>query len=92
MLQVEKMQQLADDPEALAKMNLRDLAISYGVYTDKFLLATEGNRMVIEHKQGAPSIEDAKKAIEEARRKMRNMSVETVVTEVKSDENQEAKG
>jgi hypothetical protein len=41
------------------------------------------NKVVVEHKSGAPSLEDAMKAIEEARAKMKLASIETVVNEIK---------
>ena len=64
MLQQEKMKMLAEDEGALKRVNIRDLAMSYGIYADKFFMATDGNRVTIEHKGGSPSIEDARKAIE----------------------------
>ena len=79
-LQHEKMNMLFDDPEALAKTNLRDLAMSYGIYADKFHQSTEGNVVTIQHKGGAPSIEDAMKVIEAARAKLKAAATEINVT------------
>lgn len=84
-LQHEKMAQLASDPEALAKTNLRDLTMSYGIAVDKFHHAMEGNKVVIEHKGSEPSLADAVKAIEEARAKLRGLSVEVKVEEIKEE-------
>jgi len=84
-LQHEKMEMLFNDPEALAKTNLRDLAMSYGIYADKFHQSTEGNVVTIQHKGGAPSIEDAMKVIEAARAKLKAASVEVVVTPLDGD-------
>jgi hypothetical protein len=63
----QKMAMLADNPDALAKVNVKDLALSYGIAVDKGMQALGENKMVIEHKAGKPSLEDAMKAIEEAR-------------------------
>jgi hypothetical protein len=82
MLQQEKMKMLSEDEGALRRTNLRDLAMSYGIYADKFFMATDGNRVTIEHKTGAPSIEDARKAIEEARAQLRAGSVEVAAKDV----------
>lgn len=79
LLQKQKMEMLADNPAALGRMNLRDLAISYGVYADKFFMATEGNKVVVEHRTGAPSLEDAMKAIEEAKAKLKAGAVDVDV-------------
>lgn len=67
MLAKEKMVKLAENPKELAKTSLRDLAVSYGVFHDKGLMAAEGNRTIIEHVSKRPTLEDAQKAIEEAR-------------------------
>jgi hypothetical protein len=67
LLMKQKMAMLADNPDALAKVNVKDLALSYGIAVDKGMLALGENKMVIEHKAGKPSLEDAMKAIEEAR-------------------------
>jgi hypothetical protein len=63
----QKMAMLADNPDALSKVNVKDLALSYGIAVDKGMLALGENKMVIEHKAGKPSLEDAMKAIEDAR-------------------------
>jgi hypothetical protein len=83
-LQHEKMDMLLEDPEALAKTNLRDLAMSYGIYADKFHQSTEGNTVTIQHKGGAPSIEDAMRAIMDAKEKLKNSSIEITVNEIKA--------
>ena len=85
MLQQEKMKMLAEDEGALKRVNIRDLAMSYGIYADKFFMATDGNRVTIEHKGGAPSIEDARKAIEEARAKLRADALEVVTKNVTNE-------
>jgi len=67
LLMKQKMAMLADNPDALSKVNVKDLALSYGIAVDKGMLALGENKMVIEHKAGKPSLEDAMKAIEDAR-------------------------
>lgn len=80
LLQKEKMRMLAEDPDQLARTNIRDLAIPWGIANDKFLSAMGENKVTIEHKTAAPSLEDAMKAIEEARAKLKAVSIETNVT------------
>jgi len=79
MLQHEKMKMLSEDESALRRANLRDLAMSYGVYADKFFMASEGNKMVVEHRTGQPSLEDAMAAINAAKAKNKAASVEIKV-------------
>lgn len=67
LLAKEKMSRLAKDPKALEKVNIRDLVVSYGVAQDKGMQAAEGNRTIIEHVSKKPSLQDAMKAIQEAR-------------------------
>lgn len=71
-----KMEQLANNPDALAKVNLRDLVLPYGIAVDKGMQALGEQKTVIEHRQGRPSLEDAMKAIEEARARVRGESVD----------------
>jgi hypothetical protein len=85
MLAMDKMAMMSDDPEMLAATPLRDLALSYGIFTDKHILATDGgNKMIVEH-QGAKavSLADAVKAIEEAKALLRvkRESIEITVSE-----------
>lgn len=92
MLQQEKMKMLAEDETALKRVNIRDLAMSYGIYAEKFFMATEGNKVVVEHRTGAPSLEDAVKAIEEAKKRAKAVSIEVDVTPAKDvsyEENKE---
>ena len=84
LLQKEKMRMLAEDPEQLARTNIRDLTLPWGIAQDKFLSAMGENKVVVEHKAGAPSLEDAMKAIEEARAKLKASSVEVVAKPVEA--------
>ena len=72
----QKMAMLADNPDALSKVNVKDLALSYGIAVDKGMLALGENKMVIEHKAGKPSLEDAMKAIEDARAALQKEAIE----------------
>lgn len=83
LLQKEKMRMLAEDPEQLARTNIRDLTLPWGIANDKFLSAVGENRVVVEHKGGKPTLEEAMAAIEEARAKLKAQSVEVMVEEVK---------
>lgn len=82
LLQKEKMRMLAEDPEQLARTNIRDLSIPWGIANDKFLAAVGENKVVVEHKSSAPSLEDAMRAIEEARAKLKASSVEIITKPV----------
>lgn len=82
--QVAKMKyaQLADDPEALSKVNVKDLAISHGIYQDKEMAARGEAKQVIEVRTGRPSLADAQRIIEDAKAKLRSESVEVLTTKV----------
>ena len=75
-----KLQQLADDPEQLARTNIRDLMLPYAIAQDKVFSALGENTVVVEHRSKGASLEDAQKAIDEARAKIRAKSIEVVVT------------
>ncbi len=79
-----KMEQLADDPEQLKKVNLRDLIQSQSLMMERSFEALGEAKVVVEHRSGRPSLEDAKKAIEEARASLQKEAtpVEAVVVEV----------
>jgi hypothetical protein len=90
MLAMEKMQQLADDPEQLRNTNLRDLMVAYGVALDKNRDATgESNKMTHDVRVIGTTLEDAHKFIEAAKEKARKRketaAVEVVVEEVKGE-------
>lgn len=82
LLQKEKIAQLANDPEALAKTNLRDLTLPWGIAQDKFFGALGEAQTVVEHRTNGMSIEDAQKMIEAARARVKAASVEVDVTPV----------
>lgn len=84
----QKMEQLSANPDALAKTNLRDLVLPYGIAVDKGMQAMGENRMVIEHRSNKPSLEDAMKAIEEARSQLQKeaITVESTLVEVRATE------
>lgn len=75
LLAKQKMERLANDPEALDKVPLRDLALSYGIAVDKGMQAMGENKMVIEHVSRRPSIADAQAAIEEARQLLQKEAI-----------------
>ncbi len=80
LLAKQKMENLADNPEELAKTNLRDIVLPYAIAQDKAFAALGENRVIIEHRAKGPTLEDAMKEIEAARAKLRAASVEVVVT------------
>jgi hypothetical protein len=75
LLAKQKMLQLSEDPEALAKVNLRDLAVSYGVAVDKGMLALDGNKVTVEYVSKRPSLADAQAAINEAREALQKEAI-----------------
>ncbi len=85
LLQKEKMRMLAEDPEQLARTNIRDLSIPWGIANDKFLAAVGENKVVVEHKSAAPSLEDAMRAIQEAREKLKIGAVEILTKDVTNE-------
>ena len=66
----QKMDSLANNEDALAKVNLRDLALSYGIAVDKGMQALGEAKTVVEHRTGKVSLEDAMKMVQEARDKV----------------------
>ena len=64
------------------RTNIRDLTLPWGIANDKFLSAMGENKVTVEHKAAAPSLEDAMKAIEEARAKLKASSLEVVTKPV----------
>ena len=79
LLAKQKMQSLADNPDELAKMNLRDLILPYAIAQDKAFAAVGENKVIVEHRKGA-SLEDAMNAIEAVRAKLRQSAIEIDVT------------
>jgi len=82
LLQKEKMRMLAEDPEQLARTNIRDLTLPWGISLDKYMTVLGENKVTVEHKSAAPSLEDAMKAIEEARAKLKASSMEVIAKDV----------
>jgi hypothetical protein len=79
------MRMLAEDPEQLARTNIRDLAIPWGISIDKYLAVMGENKVTVEHKSAAPSLEDAMKAIQEAREKLKLGAVEILTKDVSNE-------
>jgi hypothetical protein len=86
-LQLQKMEQLAEDPEELKKVNVRDLAMTANLAIQGFVQMTDGNRVIVEHQKGA-TLEDAQARIalarERAQAKLGSVT-EVVVNETKAD-------
>jgi hypothetical protein len=64
-LLMERANQLGEDPAALAKINPKDLAITFGVCTDKAMSLSGRATVVIEHRT-APSREEYREALKQA--------------------------
>ena len=71
----EKADQLLGDPEALSKVNPKDLALTVGIHTDKGMSLRGEATSVVEHKR-VLSIEDAKREIEEAMKQIRGEAID----------------
>jgi len=82
LLALAKMQQIADDPEQLAKTNIKDLILPYAIAQDKVFSALGENTVVVEHRGKGISLEDAEKAIAEARAKIRAAAEPVNVTPI----------
>lgn len=74
-----KFDMLADDDDQIRKMTAKDAALAYAVLQDKALQAAEGNKVVVEHQKGRPSLEDARAYLDSlkaaAREKLRQTSI-----------------
>lgn len=67
-LALKKMAMLAENPDALAKVPLRDIMLTYGIAQDKsFAALGEVQKVQVEHTSKKPSIEDALRAIQAAK-------------------------
>ena len=67
LLIAQKAEMLANDEEAMKKVNIRDLVLPYGIAMDKALQSLGEAKVVIEHRSGKPSLEDAVAAINAAK-------------------------
>lgn len=67
----EKAEQLAKDPDQLAKISPEKLALTVGIMTDKAAQLSGMASVTVEHRRG-PSIDDAAKMIAEAKMKIAN--------------------
>ena len=76
----QKAEQLEGDGEALARVNPKDLALTYGILRDKASTLRGDASSVVEHKKGL-SLEDARKMIEEAQKRVRNEAIEVEVSD-----------
>lgn len=71
----QKAEQLEEGGEALAKVNPKDLALTYGILRDKASTLRGDASSVVEHKSGV-SLEDAKRLIEAAQKKVRSEAID----------------
>lgn len=78
---LEKLERLLEDPKALKYTNVKDLLASYALLQEKVFSALGENVITIEHKKGY-SLEDAAKAIAEARAKIVHSSINVEAKEV----------
>lgn len=71
-----KLDELAEDEDALRKVRLNDLNLGYAMMQDKAFAALEGNKVTVEHVKKGPTLEDALRAIQEAQRRVREESID----------------
>lgn len=76
----QKAEQLEGDSEALARVNPKDLALTYGILRDKASTLRGDASSVVEHKRGV-SLEDARRMIEEAQKRVREEAIEVEVSD-----------
>lgn len=77
-LTFKKIEQIEDDDDMLAATSMKDLALGAAIFTDKAMALSGMASTVIEHRRG-PSIEDAQKAIAEARARIANRATEEAI-------------
>lgn len=73
-----KIDRLEDSDEQLDAVSIKDIALTIGIVHDKGMAAAGVATTVIEHRSG-PSLDDAIKAIAEARAKVANKSTEGAI-------------
>ena len=61
-----KAEALASNPEQLAKTNPQQLAVAYGVATDKWAALSGGPTAIVEHRRAEPTFADAQALIRQA--------------------------
>ncbi|MDA1006322.1 MAG: hypothetical protein O3A87_07550 [Verrucomicrobia bacterium] len=77
MLLEEKADQLGQDAEALAKVNPKDLAITFGVCTDKALSLAGRASTIVEHRAG-PTREEYREALRRAQGRLIEVGDEVI--------------
>ena len=66
-LLAKKIDQLAGDEQALAKANLKDLGITFGIVTDKAQLLANDPTLIVQDQTPKVTLQDARDFIEEAK-------------------------
>ncbi|MDP7309453.1 MAG: hypothetical protein QF405_17550 [Roseibacillus sp.] len=69
-LLAKKIDQLAGDEQALAKANLKDLGITFGIVTDKAQLLANDPTLIVQDQTPKVTLQDAMDFIEEAKAKV----------------------
>ncbi len=69
-LLAKKIDQLAGDEQALAKANLKDLGITFGIVTDKAQLLANDPTLIVQDQTPKVTLQDARDFIEEAKAKV----------------------
>ena len=75
LLQLKKLQKLADDPEALDKVSIRDLALARNMELEHSMSVLGEQTTTVKHVSGKPSLADAMAAIKEAREALQKEAI-----------------
>ena len=69
-LLAQKIDQLSGDEQALAKANLKDMGITFGIVTDKAQLLANDPTLIVQDQTPKVTLQDARDFIEEAKAKV----------------------
>ena len=79
-----KANMLMEDEDALKRTSIKDIMLGYAISVDKGTQAMDGGaKTIVEHRNNRPSLADAMKAIEEARKLLNKDAIPVDAVEVK---------
>ncbi|MDP7317785.1 MAG: hypothetical protein QGH12_06285, partial [SAR324 cluster bacterium] len=77
-LLAQKIDQLSGDEQALAKANLKDMGITFGIVTDKAQLLANDPTLIVQDQTPKVTLQDAIDLIEDAKEKVRQSETERI--------------
>jgi len=77
-LLAQKIDQLSGDEQALAKANLKDMGITFGIVTDKAQLLANDPTLIVQDQTPKVTLQDAVDLIEDAKEKVRQSETERI--------------